>query len=170
MEFHTLNDFEDYRVTQILEGYTTSFPEEERRNNEQFKALFKNPLVKVDAVWENDEYKAYVITWTLSQGLYLEHFEVYQKYRSQNLGAKILNALQQQHSQIILESEPHHLNEKAVRRLNFYQRNGFTIIDEAYVQPSYGDGKPSVELFLLSTTATDNLKLLKEEIWDTVYR
>jgi len=68
-----------------------------------------------------------------------------------------------------LEIEPEHLDDNAKRRFSFYQRNGFNLIDEMYVQPSYGEGKNSLKLWLLANYTPENLEEVKDEIYDIVY-
>lgn len=169
MEFQLVSSFEDYRTEKILQGYTSSFPAEERRDDTKFRNLFENPNVNIFSILEDQHHKGYLITWHLSQGLFLEHFEIYDDFRGQNLGSKVLTELHKIYPKIILESEPSDLNDIAARRIDFYKRNSFAVVDEAYVQPSYGEGKPSLNLYLLTSFPCENLDLLKEEIWDTVY-
>ena len=40
------------------------------------------------------------------------------------------------------------------RRIAFYDRSGFRIAHDDYVQPPYIDGLPSVPMFLMSTAET----------------
>lgn len=169
MEFQIIASYEDYRTPKIVKAYTTSFPADERRNDKQFQDLFNHPLVKIFSVLDENQHKGYLVTWQLSHALFVEHFEVFEEYRGHNLGSKILTELHNMYSKIVLESEPPTLNEIAKRRINFYQRNSFAIIDEAYIQPSYGVGKYPLSLYLLANFAPENLTLLKEEIYDTVY-
>ena len=38
-----------------------------------------------------------------------------------------------------------------------------------YVQPSYGEGKNPIDMWLLSNYSPENLKEVKDEIYDIVY-
>jgi hypothetical protein len=55
------------------------------------------------------------------------------------------------------------LNEDAKRRYSFYQRNRFQLIDTTYVQPSYGEGKQSLNLWLLANYSPENVEELKRK-------
>ncbi|MEG0584634.1 MAG: hypothetical protein RR476_08700, partial [Cetobacterium sp.] len=46
---------DDYRVQQIFHSYSTTFPEDERREWSQFIKLFEHPNVKVISVLNNTE-------------------------------------------------------------------------------------------------------------------
>ncbi len=47
--------------------------------------------------------------------------------------------------------QPHSLPS---RRIRFYERAGFSIIDRGYVQPPYSPALPAVPLWLMSTNLT----------------
>lgn len=169
MEFLQITSPDDYRIKQIFNSYIATFPEDERRDWYKFVRLFVHPKVKVLSVLNNTENIGYVIIWELSNYVFVEHFEVFSEFRNQKLGSRITDYLFKNYPRIILEIEPEHLNEDSKRRFSFYQRNGFSLIDEMYIQPSYGDGKKSIELWLLANYFPENLKDVKEEIYDIVY-
>jgi hypothetical protein len=83
----------------------------------------------------------YLIIWNSVILFFVEHFEVFEEFRSQKLGSYITGYLFENYPRIVLEIEPEHLGDDAKRRYAFYQRNNFRLIDEMYVQPSYGEGK-----------------------------
>lgn len=169
MEFLPITSAEDYRVQEIYNSYSGTFPEEERRNWTQFVNLFSNPNVKIISVLHESKTVGYLIIWELSNYVFVEHFEVFAEFRSQKLGSYITGYLFKNYPRIILEIEPEDLNEDAKRRYSFYQKNGFTLIDEMYVQPSYGEGKQSLDLWLLANYSPENIKEIKDEIYDIVY-
>jgi len=169
MEFLQITSPDDYRVQQIYHSYSTTFPEDERREWPQFIKLFEHPNVKVISVLNNTENIGYLIIWEFSNHVFVEHFEVFSEFRNQKLGSYITDYLFKNYPRIILEIEPEHLNEDAKRRFSFYQRNGFNLIDEMYVQPSYGEDKKSLKLWLLANYSPENLKDVKDEIYDIVY-
>lgn len=157
------------KVSRIFNRYERTFPEVERRSQEQFLALAEDPDVFVFNINHEDTVIGYVVIWELSDFFFLEHFEVFEEYRNQKYGEQTLEALKEKFGNLILETEPETFSETAKRRLQFYTRNGFSIIEENYTQPSYGDGKASLMLLLLANfsplTVVDSIK----EIHDTVY-
>ncbi|QQQ26634.1 GNAT family N-acetyltransferase [Chryseobacterium indoltheticum] len=169
MEFLQITSPDDYRVQQIFNSYSTTFPEDERREWSQFVKLFDHPNVKVISVLNNSENIGYLIIWDLKNHVFVEHFEVFSQFRNQKLGSHITDYLFKNYPRIILEIEPEHLDDNAKRRFSFYQRNGFNLIDEMYVQPSYGEGKNSLKLWLLANYIPENLEEVKDEIYDIVY-
>ncbi|CAA7194193.1 GNAT family N-acetyltransferase [Chryseobacterium potabilaquae] len=170
MEFLQITASDDYRLEQIYSSYSTTFPEDERREWIKFSQLLNNPQAKIISVLHESQNIGYLIIWELSQFVFVEHFEVFLEFRSQKLGSLITQFLFANYPRIILEIEPGHLGEECQRRYSFYTKNGFTIIDEMYIQPSYGEGKKDLNLWLLANYSPENLKETKEEIYDTVYR
>jgi ribosomal protein S18 acetylase RimI-like enzyme len=169
MEFLPITSAEDHRVQEIYTSYTTTFPIDEQRNKGQFLDLFSNPKVRFMSVVHESETIGYLILWELSSFVFVEHFEVFEAFRSKKLGSHIMNHLLENYPRIILEIEPAELNEDAKRRYSFYQRNRFELIDTTYIQPSYGDGKQSLNLWLLANYSPENVEELKSEICTTVY-
>lgn len=166
LEFNLITSFSSV----IYEAYCNAFPEDERRDKEQFELLFKNPKVKVLSIQQENKEKGYMIVWLLSEFLFLEHFEIFPECRGQKIGSSILSKLVASFPKIILESEPYFLNEISARRIDFYQRNGFSIVDRDYEQPAYSKVKTNLKLFLMANwTVTDVLKI-KKEIYTEVYQ
>ena len=157
------------KISKIFSRYEKTFPEDERRSKEQFLDLAENPDVFVFLIKNEDETIGYCVIWELSNFYFLEHFEVFEEFRNQKFGEKILERLQEKFEKIVLETEPDSLSEIAARRLQFYQRNGFEIVEKNYLQPSYGEGKSSLHLFLMANFEPENVETLIQEIHKIVY-
>lgn len=157
------------KISKIFSRYEKTFPEDERRSKEQFLDLAENPDVFVFLIKNKDETIGYCVIWELSNFYFLEHFEVFEEFRNQKFGEKILESLQEKFEKMILETEPDSLSEIAARRLQFYQRNGFEIVEKNYLQPSYGEGKSSLHLFLMANFEPENVETLIQEIHKIVY-
>lgn len=170
MEYLQVTTFEDFRAHEIYESYCATFPEDERRNEDQFRTLFSNPKVKIFSVLHELKNIGYIISWELTNFVFIEHFEIFSEFRSMKFGSEIIAHLYKNHSHIVLESERANLDETAKRRIAFYEKNGFAIIDETYMQPAYDAGKKSLNLWLLANWKPEKTDWIKEEIYDVVYR
>lgn len=170
MEFIPITSFDDFRTNEIFQSYCQTFPEDERRNEEQFRHLFSNPKVKILSVLEDLKEIGYVISWELTNFVFIEHFEIFSEFRSKKYGSEIIAHLFKNYSHIVLEVKPESLSEDAKRRISFYQKNGFVLIDETYIQPSYELGKNPLELWLLANWQPENIHWIKEELCDVVYK
>ena len=157
------------KISRIFSRYEKTFPENERRDKEQFLDLAEDPDAFVFLIKNEDETIGYSVIWELKDFYFLEHFEVFEEFRNQKFGEKILESLQEKFEKLILETEPDSLSEIAERRLRFYERNGFSVIEKNYLQPSYGEGKYAVNLFLMANFQPENLDVLVNEIYEVVY-
>lgn len=157
------------KISRIYFAYVKTFREDERRDKDQFLDLLENPDCYIFGVRNEENQVGYVILWEFENYHFLEHFEVFDEFRNLKLGSEILTVLKEKFGNIILESELKSLNEMAERRINFYLRNGFSIISEDYIQPSYGTGKNSISLYLLSNFAIENVKKLESDLHSKVY-
>ncbi len=157
------------RLSRIYKSYSNTFPEEERRGKEQFLSLSDRDEVYIFDIKTDTETIGYCIIWVLKNSFFLEHFEIFEAFRNQNYGSQVMDFLTEKFEKIVLESEPSTLSEIASRRIAFYERNGFSIISIKYLQPSYGEGKPEVELYLLSNFEVKNTDELITDIHQTVY-
>ncbi|WPO83228.1 GNAT family N-acetyltransferase [Chryseobacterium sp. JJR-5R] len=169
MEFLQIMSPEDYRFQEIYHSYCTAFTEDERRDRDKLAALFLHPKVKIVSILHETKNAGYLILWELSTCTFVEHFEVFTEFRNQNLGSHIMQYLSENHPRIILEIEPENRDENAGRRYAFYRKNGFSPIDEMYVQPSYGKDKKPLNLWLLANYIPEKLQEVKDEIYDVVY-
>lgn len=169
MEYLEINHHEDFRAVEIYKSYRESFPLDEQRSEKQFRALFSNPKVKVFSVLHELENIGYLICWEMTDFVFLEHFEIFSEFRSKKYGSQIIKDLFKKYSRIILEVEPAELNHDAKRRISFYEENGFSVVDENYVQPPYDPEKNELNLWLLANWNPEKTDGIKEEIFDVVY-
>ncbi len=169
MEYLEVQLCDDFRATSIYDSYCETFPADERRCEKQFRALFTNPKVKVYSVLDELKNIGYLICWELTDFVFLEHFEIFSEFRSNKYGAQIIADLFKDYSRIVLEAEPATLSTDAERRISFYEKNGFGVIDESYVQPPYDAEKNPLDLWLLANWNPEKTDWIKEEIYDVVY-
>ncbi|MBV7440017.1 GNAT family N-acetyltransferase [Weeksellaceae bacterium TAE3-ERU29] len=166
----SLNNSHKEELHMIYKAYCNAFPEDERRNEFQFWELLENPAVYINSIEDDKEKFGYIIIWQLSSAVFVEHFEVFPKFRGKAIGGKLLSYLLDKFPIVILESEPDFFNITAERRINFYKRNGFIILDKDYIQPAYSENKKPLNLYLMGNKIPENLKVLKREIKEIVYR
>lgn len=146
-------------LSRLMRLYEDAFPPEERRPVEQM--LPSDPEFKLYAIGEH----GLLTAWEFPEVTYIEHFAVFPESRGQGIGSKALAELK---GSVILEVEPHEAGIEAAKRIAFYERNGFRLLDRDYVQPSYGHGLPPValKLMLRGTTDVDRaVNLIHEKVY-----
>lgn len=162
-------------LEQALALLEQAFPQEERRDAPEQRALMRSGEVRVLlALDEEGRLSALMTLWALQCGLFLEHFAVSPALRNQGLGGRMLEELKRlQPGRLILEAELPE-GDWARRRLDFYARHGLTA--EAgfpYVQPPYRTGGKEVSMHLLACPAFSSrgeFDAAAAEIHRTVYK
>ncbi len=140
------NDFD--LVYDIMEK---SFPSDEIRPYNEQKELFDKARYCVYAEYESDAHiEGFIAVWEFDDFVFIEHFAVSPENRNGGLGAKILNELTHMtDKRACLEVEPPK-SKIQIRRISFYERNGFYLNDYEYFQPPISKGKNIVPLMIMT--------------------
>ena len=157
-----------------IEGKTVEEQIKEYRDYQKQKELFQNPEYQI-LIEKNPEFreiKAFFAAWEFETFIYVEHFAVNPVLRNGGVGSRMLKALTEDaEKMIILEVEPP-TEEIAVRRVRFYERNGFFFNDYPYIQPSMGEGRKETPLFLMSTERKideEEYRMIRNTLYTKVY-
>lgn len=167
--FDIVSSENDIFIKKIYTSYCETFPADERRNENQFYQLFQEPHCKIITIHYNQCTVGYLIIWEFDEFTFLEHFEIFQEFRNQKLGSKVLLSLTEIHPKILLESEPAHLGEIAFKRIEFYKRNGFRVLNQDYIQPAYDSTKKDIKLWLLGNYEIVPINTVIKKIHELVY-
>lgn len=142
-------DFE--QIYAIMEA---SFPPDERRTYAAQRALMDRPNYRVYMLPGNGGIAAFISLWQFEDFAFIEHLATCEACRNQGLGAEILRQIKGLlPCPLCLEAELPE-TEIAIRRLAFYERNGFCANDYPYIQPPYGEDKSPVPLVFLTSGCT----------------
>ncbi len=122
---------------------------------------------------ENDKDIIGVITcWEFENFVFVENFAVVPQKRGCGIGTQLINGIISHFSgkSIILEVEEPDSDTRK-RRVEFYEKCGFTLSDTAYLQPALRDKPSEINLRIMHTNTISKalLTAYKEEIFATVY-
>ncbi len=129
------------KVTKIMDGFSQveslqkeAFPPNESYSIEKILELAKSEHIEYMSFWE-DEGLCGILFYNVGETMvYLFYLAVNQKLRSKGYGGKLLTWLKESYTNKIIVGniEPTGLHsdneEQRVRRLHFYERNGFHLI------------------------------------------
>lgn len=151
LKFHRILSTDDSLFERFSELFQSSFPVNERRPLESLRKIISaEPDVYCDAVLRDTVFVGLLVYWDFSDFVYVEYLAVNPDIRGGGIGARVLSQLKDfVRRSVVLEVEPP-LNELAKRRIGFYERNGFVLLENEYFQPSYGL-VPGLELKLMSS-------------------
>lgn len=129
--------------------YQSSFPVEERRDNEEQLRVLQKQDYHFDLIMECDSLIGVMLYWEIGNLIFLEHFTTRPELRGNGYGSKALELLKEKGKTILLEIEPPE-DEITQRRYNFYKRNGFVMNPYHHIQAKYHLGDKDMELKVLS--------------------
>jgi len=151
----------------LIKLYEEAFPPNERRDVDKINELvFSSNELSINAIIDDETLCGMMIYWKFADFYYLEHFAIFPEMRNRKLGERTLDLMKgiAKGETIILEAEPAD-NELATRRIEFYKRNGFSILRENYIQPPYSPDKEKISLWIMGFN-TDGKDI--DNIIDTV--
>lgn len=151
-----------------------SFPIVEYRPYHEQKALLNNPAYSIYVLHnETKDIKAFIAVWEFDKFAFIEHFAVNPKYRNCGVGGYVLNEITERIGKnVCLEVEPPE-TEIAIRRIGFYERNGFFLNEYPYIQPPISNGRMAVPLFLMTLGGKvdkDMFESIKATLYTKVYK
>ena len=165
VELKRMTSAEDKNFKKLMELYIEAFPAEERRDVEQLERLLKEKKeMYFNAVECDGQLAGLFVYWNFGDFWYLEHLAVYAEMRNKKIGQQVLDFVRDHlEGSRLLEVEPTE-EEMAVRRINYYQRNGYKILDRVYVQPSYDGICSSLPLWIMGNEDYTDKALLKKHV------
>jgi len=151
MKFIRITKSSDKILDNLFNLYEEAFPKRERRKVSYFKYLIDNEeRMYFYAIESNDSLAGFFVYWKFEDFYFLEYFTIYPTLRNQKIGQKILDYLNNNLKGIrIMEVEPADEG-MALRRIKYYERNGYKIVKKDYKQPSYREDDEGLPLWLMS--------------------
>lgn len=152
---------------------TASFPSDEYRELDELRTFADTRThFTINIILDDDTPVGFISHWDFQDFHYVEHFAIDPSQRNGGYGKRVL--------QLLCHTLPHPIvlevelpdTEMAQRRINFYQRNGFTRWDNAYIQPPYKKGDPAIPMRLMvygPMDSTNDYEKIKECIYRDVY-
>ncbi len=170
MEFLRIDPGEHERWNSVWRLYEESFPVAERRKMEDHLLACTDERFFPLSAWEEGRVTGLLFFWEWEGYRYLEHLAVTPHHRGQGYGSEMLRYLRDSEYTIILEIDPL-VNELSVRRLQFYERAGFTLTPYRFVHLPYRLEAQPQELLILSypqmitkKERNDFLRFVNEEV------
>ena len=149
MEFLKIDKLDITRWNKVWQLYEESFPTAETRKEKDHLRAFADERFFPLSAWEGNELVGLLFYWEWDSYRYLEHIAVNPELRGSGYGSQMLRYLCDAEKTIILEIDPL-TNELSVRRLQLYERTGFTLTPYRFVHLPYRLHVEPIELLILS--------------------
>ena len=157
-------------LDQVERTYNEAFPVEERRDFALVRQLIAiEPAFQLRVFYREGTYVGFLSNWQFTGFRYVEHFAIDPAARNGGIGGIALRLfLALQEDAVVLEVELP-VDELTRRRVGFYERQGFRLDTQRYIQPPYRLGGISLELRLMSYGPLD-LSQRFAEVRDALYQ
>lgn len=171
MTLSRITSADDSRLNRLIPLYEESFPESERRKIGQLKRMIENHTpMYFNAIECDGELSGMFVYWDMGDFYYLEHLAVFPEMRNKKIGQQVLDYVAGHLKGLrLLEVEPTE-DEMTTRRVNYYRRNGYKVLDKTYVQPSYHAMENACSLWIMGNEDSPRLSEQVERIKEEVYR
>lgn len=159
------------RLGWFLRLCEVAFPVDERRPEAEYAGLLADPRYCLEMIVEEEQPLGFFSSWDLTGFTYIEHFAVEAGCRGRGVGGAALRSFVAAHEgPVILEVEPPGTGADAVRRIAFYERQGFRYNPVRHVQPPYAPGLRPVVLHLMSwPDPVTDYACVRRELYEHVY-
>lgn len=162
------DQYHEYFV-QAIWLYEMSFPREERCPRTDFIHRIQRGENELYVVIDENRFIGFYTQWHFSSFEYIEHLAIVPDVRSKGYGSRIMRSLMENAKQpVVLEIERPY-TQMGIARLKFYERLGFEIISDTYIQPPYECNQSPVEMYLMCYAAENRLLCTLEEVVETLY-
>lgn len=169
---HRITSPQESSFSELIPVYQEAFPAEERRNLPQLERLLAEEFRMFFHAIECDGTLAGLfVYWELEGFYYLEHLAVFAEMRNKKIGQQLLDWVNLHLKGIrLLEAEPAE-TEIATRRVKYYERNGYQVLDRTYKQPSYDGKRPAIPLWIMGNaeleaeTVKQYVEVIREEVY-----
>lgn len=169
-----LEALKDADLQSACQLYEESFPIEERRDTSEWLLQNEqNPLFNILCIKQDQNFQGILSYWTFGSFYYVEHFAITSQHRGAGIGSAALEVFTTARTQhpIIFEVEPD-TDETTHRRILFYKKHRFEIVDRPYLQPPYHKGSSPLPLNIMCNNvdfAIRNFSYIVKTLHSQVY-
>lgn len=157
-------------MDRIYDAMRENFASDELRDRESTICLVDDDRYGVYRIYDGDEDVGFVTIWTPGDFAFVEHFAIYEEFRNKGAGGRAIDEVCKKYGKVILEVEKP-VDEIKKRRIAFYERHGFVVNPQPYVQPAYRRDSKRVHMLLMSyPRALSDFDRIIALLYDAVYR
>lgn len=173
LSFHRINNVSDLLFSNLFNLYALAFPTAERRTwaGLEYELNYEKRFF-AQAILRDEKFVGLLNYWTFDRFFYIEHFAVSPTMRDQHIGTEALKMFKEQTKLPVVFEVEMPVDTTAIRRIQFYERLGFSVISHNYAQPPYEGDDFLIPMQLMCNDkhfAETHIGLIKETLYDKVY-
>jgi len=174
LNFLKIDSVYDTNYADVYKLYVEAFPVSERRSWASLERVINNEnRFNIFALMHENQFVGFISYWKFERFYYIEHFAILPHFRNRKFGSEAMTGLLSQvNMPVVLEVEmPRTIN--AGRRIHFYERLGFYVLSNRYMQPSYDGVSFLLPMLIMSNDyhfANKHFNLIKDTLYKEVYQ
>ncbi|MCE5330765.1 MAG: GNAT family N-acetyltransferase [Bacteroidales bacterium] len=174
LNFLKIDSVYDTNYADVYKLYVETFPVSERRSWASLESVLNNEnRFNIFALMHENQFVGFISYWKFERFYYIEHFAILPHFRNHKLGSEAMAELVSQvNMPVVLEVEMPRTVE-AARRIHFYERLGFYVLSNYYMQPPYDGVSFLLPMLIMSNDyhfANKHFNLIKNTLYKEVYR
>ncbi|NDV47363.1 GNAT family N-acetyltransferase [Paludibacter sp. 221] len=174
IDFQQITSSSDPLFDKMYHLYTHAFPAAERRSLGALESILNyEKRFEADVLMIDGYFVGFFTYWKFERFIYVEHFAVDPSLRGQNIGTEAMNAfLLKANLPVVLEVEMPE-DPQSIRRISFYERLGFKVLQHSYAQPYYDGSGNLLPMLIMSNDprfADRHFSLIKSTLYTEVYK
>lgn len=172
IHFVRIQNVDDVYFQDMYHLYRDAFPANERRSWSGLCSELENSgRFFVNALVLDNEFVGFLNYWEFDLFIYIEHFAIVPRFRSQKIGSEALEDFMLKVTKpVVLEVEmPDDHDQK--KRISFYENHQFLILPHYYAQPPYEGSGFLTPMLIMSSEFIDNEKfeIIRKTLYHDVY-
>jgi len=173
LKFQRINTVTDSHYLNLYNLYSLAFPIAERRTwaGLEYVLIYENRFC-ANVLVKDDKFAGLFNYWTFNRFNFIEHIAVSPNMRGHGIGTEAMNFFKTQSKLPIVFEVEMPTNPTAIRRINFYEKLGFTVLSHNYAQPPYEGDDFLLPMQLMSNEkhfGEMHFELIKETLYRDVY-
>lgn len=154
----------------IYAAMLENFTGDELRDRDDAFAVMDDVRFGIYGISEGGAEVGFISIWALGDVTFVEHFVIYADVRGGGIGGRAIDEVCKKFGKVVLEAELP-VDEIQKRRVAFYERHGFIVNPQAYMQPAYRRDGAWVPMYLMSyPCALTDFDGVVARLYDAVYR
>lgn len=165
-------DKKDKKILEYAENIIKqSFEEDEYRDFADFYNYSLNREEFIVYVIKNNDVNIGILNiWDLKKCLFIEHFAIEKKYRSKSYGSQAINIINNNFKKDIFLEVNLPSNDENKKRIKFYEKNNYKIINIKYYQEAYNKNKKRIEMNLMLREVNSKNKETSDKYYNDIVK
>ena len=173
LNFYRINSVNDSLFQPFFELYNEAFPAVERRSwaGLEHELKFEKRFC-AHALMQDCKFAGLFNYWTFDTFYYIEHLAILPDFQGHKIGTEAIKIYKTQTKLPIIFEVEMPTTPDSIRRINFYEKQGFHVVSHKYAQPPYHSDGFLIPMELMTNQlhfADTHFNIIKDTLYNQVY-